>query len=79
MKEIKKYKKERKKLQSYDNQISGNIQGRRSHRGSGPRCPNNAGAVRGQLVAPFCDNKRIKALTNKLLLLTCLHMYKYIL
>jgi hypothetical protein len=43
------------------------------------QCGGSAGAVRGQLVVPFCDNKRIKALTNKLLLLTCRHMYKYIL
>ena len=31
------------------------------------RCDQGAGAtgaVRGLLVAPFCDNKRIKALTN---------------
>jgi hypothetical protein len=33
--------------------------------------------VRERLVAPFCDNKRIKALTNKILLLTCRHMYLY--
>ena len=60
---------------------SGCKQGRRSHGGSGgsgPRCLNSARAVRVQLVAPFCDNKRIKAITNKLSL-TYRHMYKYIL
>jgi hypothetical protein len=51
------------------------------------QCGGSAGAVRGQcggsagaLVAPFWGNKRIKALlTNKLLLLTCRHINKYIL
>jgi hypothetical protein len=54
------------------------FQGRRSHGGNGPCCPNSAGAVRGQLVAPFCDNKRIKAIITNKLSLTYRHMYKYI-
>ena len=43
-------------------------QGRRKHGGGGgssPRCPNNAGAMRGQLAAPFGDRKYLRTLTIK--------------